>query len=175
MKIAVGSHNPVKIAAVKEAFETAFPKETFVVQGVTVLSGVSDQPMSDKESIRGATNRAKRSMKKIKADYGVGLEGGMQKIGKEWYTSGWSVVVSKDGIIGCGSSISMVIPPKLLEHIMNGIELGVANDLVFKEINSKHAGGHFGIMTNGAVSRTAAYKDAVFSALGRFLHPEVFA
>jgi inosine/xanthosine triphosphatase len=174
MKVAVGSKNPTKINAVKIAFETVFPGEEIIVEGVSVPSGVSDQPMSDKEAIRGARNRAKRSMKKIKADFGVGLEGGMQKVNKEWFTSGWAVVINREGIIGIGSSISMIIPPKLLELILDGKELGHANDIVFKQTNSKHASGHFGIMTNDAITRTNAYRDGVFSALGRFLHPEVF-
>ncbi len=130
--------------------------------------------MSDKQSIRGSTNRAKRAMKKVKADYGVGIEGGMQKIGDEWFTSGWAVIVDKDGVIGRGSSISMSVPPKLLEIILSGIEMGHANDMVFKKKNSKHTNGHFGLMTDDAITRTRAYQDAVLCALGRFLHPEVF-
>jgi inosine/xanthosine triphosphatase len=174
MKVAVGSKNPTKINAVKIAFETVFPDEEWIVEGVDVPSGVSDQPMSDRETVRGAKNRAKRSLKKIKADFGVGIEGGMQKVGKEWFTSGWAVVVNKEGVMGLGTSIRMIIPPKLLELILAGTELGHANDIVFKQTNSKHASGHFGIMTNDAISRTHAYRDGVFSALGRFLHPEVF-
>lgn len=174
MKVAVGSLNPTKVTAVKIAFEKAFPRESCEVIGVSVPSGVSDQPMSDRETLRGGTNRAKRALKKFNADFGVGIEGGLQKIGKEWYTSGWAVIVSRDGVVGTGSSIRMSIPPKLLELILNGTELGHANDIVFKQTNSKHASGHFGIMTNDNVTRTNAYRDGVFSALGRFLHPEVF-
>ncbi len=174
MKVAVGSLNPTKINAVKLAFEKVFPDTKWEVEGVSVPSGVPDQPMSDKQSIRGSTNRAKRALKKLDADYGVGIEGGMQRIGNEWFTSGWAVVVSNDGIVGKGSSIKMVVPPKLLEIILSGVEMGHANDIVFKKSNSKHANGHFGLMTNDAITRTDAYQDAVFCALGRFLHPEVF-
>lgn len=174
MKVAVGSLNPTKINAVKIAFEKAFPLETCEVIGVSVPSGVSDQPMSDKETLRGGKNRAKRALRKLSADYGVGIEGGLQKIGKDWYTSGWAIVVDKEGNIGSGSSIRMSIPPKLLELILNGTELGHANDIIFKQTNSKHASGHFGIMTNDNITRTNAYRDGVLSALGRFLHPEVF-
>lgn len=174
MKVAVGSLNPTKINAVKSAFEKIFPDILWEVEGVSVPSGIPDQPMSDRQSIRGSTNRAKRAMKKIKADYGVGIEGGMQKIGKDWFTSGWAVVVNKEGEIGKGSSISMSVPPKLLKLILGGMELGHANDVIFKQNNSKHASGHFGLMTDNAITRTRAYEDAVFCALGRFLHPEIF-
>ncbi len=174
MKVAVGSQNPTKVNAVKKAFEKVFPNVLWEVIGVGVPSGVADQPMTDRESIRGATNRAKRSLKKCNADFGVGIEGGMQKVGKEWFTSGWVVIVNKGGEIGTGSSIRMSIPPMLLKLILDGNELGHANDIVFKQTNSKHGDGHFGLMTNNAITRTSAYQDAVFTALSRFLHPEVF-
>ncbi|MBA3724250.1 MAG: DUF84 family protein [Candidatus Levybacteria bacterium] len=174
MKVAVGSQNLTKVNAVKKAFEKVFPNTLWEVIGVDVPSGVANQPMTDRESIRGATNRAKRSLKKCNADFGVGIEGGMQKVGKEWFTSGWVVIINKEGIIGTGSSIRMTIPPKLLTLILDGVELGHANDLVFKQTNSKHGDGHFGLMTNNVITRTSAYQDAVFTALSRFLHPEVF-
>ena len=82
MNIAVGSLNPVKLAAVKEAFSIVWPDTVWDVIGVEVISGVSAQPMSDIESIKGAINRAKISITELEADYGVGLEGGLQKIGE---------------------------------------------------------------------------------------------
>ena len=54
MKVAVGSMNPVKIDAVRQAFESLFPDDKWDVKGIDIKSGVSNQPMSDKESIRGA-------------------------------------------------------------------------------------------------------------------------
>lgn len=174
MKIAVGSQNPSKLDAVKLAFEAVFPKEKWEIIGVDIPSGVSNQPMSDKESIRGATNRAKRSLKKMNADFGVGLEGGLQKIGKLWFDSGWIVVMDKKGRTGIGSSVKMHTPDVMMKHIFEGMELGSVDDLLFKRKNSKQAEGHFGIMTDKLLTRTQAYRAAVISALARFLHPEVF-
>ncbi len=57
-KIIVASKNPVKINATKVAFEKVFPQETFEVIGMQVPSFVSDQPMSDEETLEGAINRA---------------------------------------------------------------------------------------------------------------------
>src|SRR3989344_4029632 len=98
MKVAVGSKNPVKIEAVKRAFEIIWPEKKWDVLGVEVSSGVSNQPMSDLESIKGATTRAKRAIKALKADFGVGLEGGLQKIKKDWFDCGWIVVINKNAI-----------------------------------------------------------------------------
>lgn len=174
MKIAVGSKNPVKINAVKHAFELVWPKKKFEVVGVKVSSGVSDQPMSDKESILGATFRAKRSMQEAKADFGVGLEGGLQNIGKLWFDCGWAVVMDKKGTIGIGSSARMQTPKKILNLVKRGKEIGEAMDIIFKRKNSKQAEGHFGLMTKNIVTRTDAYVDSLVFALSRFLHPKLF-
>jgi inosine/xanthosine triphosphatase len=174
MKIAVGSKNPVKIACVQQAFEKVFPDTTWEVEGVDVVSGVSDQPMSDKESITGARNRAKKALESLGADYGVGLEGGLQEIEGNWFDAGWIVVVDKEGNEGIGSTIRMMTPEKMMDLIKQGMELGHVNDKLFGLENSKHGDGHFGLMTNGAITRTDGYRDGVIAALARFIKPEVF-
>ncbi|OGM28105.1 hypothetical protein A2962_02910 [Candidatus Woesebacteria bacterium RIFCSPLOWO2_01_FULL_39_61] len=174
MKIAVGSTNPVKIQAAKEAFKILWPKKKWIVEGIKVPSGVSDQPMSDAESIKGATGRAKKALKALKADFGVGLEGGLQKIGSKWFDCGWMVAIDKDGKLGIGSTVRIETPAKLIRLIKQGKELGEANDLYFKKENSKQGQGHFGLMTNGAITRAQGYRDGLIMALTRFLHPELW-
>lgn len=174
MIVAVGSTNPVKIQAAKDAFKTLWPKKKWEVEGIKVPSGVSDQPMSDAESIKGATNRAKKALKALKADFGVGLEGGLQKIGKNWFDCGWAVVVDKKGVAGIASTVRIETPTKLMRLIKQGKELGEANDLYFKKENSKQGQGHFGLMTNGAITRAQGYRDGLIMALTRFLHPELW-
>lgn len=173
-KIAVGSKNPVKINSAKIGFELVWPKINFEVIGAEVESKVSDQPMTDKECIIGAKNRAKAALKASSADYGIGIEGGLQKIGTHWFTSGWVVVVDKDGNEGIGSSIGMELPEKIMKLIKGGMELGHACDQVFNQTNSKHNQGYFGLMTNGLITRTHGYQDAVVTALGRFIQSELF-
>ncbi len=174
MKVAVGSKNPVKVEAVKQAFMMVFPNEKWDVVGIEVGSEVSDQPMSDDESIKGARNRARKSMKALKADYGVGLEGGVHQTDDKWFDSGWMIIIDKKGVEGIGSTIRMQTPPKMIELINQGIELGHVDDILFKTKNSKHDLGHFGLMSNGAVTRTEMYIDGVISALVRYLHPNLF-
>lgn len=174
MKVGVGSENPVKLQSVKEAFQKVWPKRKFKVIGVKVDSGVSSQPMSDEESITGATNRARKALKKIKADFGVGLEGGIHKIGRRWFDCGWIVVTDKNGKDGVGSSARVETPAIFVEMIMGGTELGDVDDKWFKKKHSKQKEGHFGLMTDGAITRKDGYKDGVIMALSRFLHPELF-
>lgn len=174
MLIIVGSENPTKINAVKQAFTKIFPENSWKIAGVAVESGVSNQPMSDKEAIIGATNRATKALLERKADFGVGLEGGIQEINGQWFESGWAVVIDAKGQKGIGSTLKVLVPSKLMALIKQGTELGVANDIIFKTKNSKHADGHFGLMTNNAITRTEGYRDGVISALSRFIHAELF-
>lgn len=174
MKIAVGSKNPVKISAVKLAFEKAFPHESWEVEGIDVGSGVSDQPMSDSESIQGARTRAQKSRDALEADYGVGLEGGLQQIDGEWFDCGWIVILDKNGVEGIGSSVRIHTPDKMVAMVKEGMELGHVNDVLFGIENSKQGDGHFGLMTKNAITRTSGYTEGVIAALARFIRPEVY-
>ena len=57
LSVAVGSANPVKLAAARAVLAWAAPGAT--VESVTVPSGVPDQPFGDEETITGARNRAR--------------------------------------------------------------------------------------------------------------------
>jgi len=174
MKVAVGSQNPVKIEAARRAFEALWPEEAWQVFGTEVSSGVSDQPMSDEESITGARNRSRRAMEQTSADYGVGLEGGLHKIGTHYFDCGWVVVINSDGVEGIGSTGKILTPPRIMELIHRGMELGVANDTVFGTANSKQGEGHFGLMTKNVITRSDGYMQGVVMALSRFVHPHLF-
>ena len=174
MKVAVGSQNPVKIEAAQRAFGAVWPEEKWEVCGVEVLSGVSAQPMSDEESIRWARNRAQQAIEKTGADYSVGLEGGLHKIGAHYFDCGWVVVIDRDGAEGIGSTARVMTPRRIMELIHQGMELGAANDIVFSAINSKQKEGHFGLMTKNVITRSDGYMQGVVMALSRFVHPQLF-
>lgn len=173
-KIAVGSKNPVKIEAVKIAFEKVWPEEKWAVEGLEVESGVSSQPMSDEETIQGARARATKALGVLGSDFGVGLEGGLHQIGDQWFDTGWMVIVDKTGKEGIGSTVRAHTPQKMMELVHKGIELGEACDIIFKRKNTKHAEGQFGLMTNKHITRTSGYVDGVIIALASFINPELF-
>lgn len=173
-KIIVASKNPVKINATKEAFEKVFPHTKFAVVGVIVASGVSDQPMSDEETLLGAKNRATGAKKtKPKADYWVGLEGGIDTFGGDLVTFAWGVILDTSRK-GEAKSASMLLPKKVVDLIHQGKELGDADDIVFNRKNSKQENGTVGILTNDAITRTDLYRDTVVLALIPFLHPTLY-
>ena len=81
MHIVVASRNPVKVDATRRAFNELFPEVSLEVGSVEVESGVSDQPVSDEETRRGARTRAMNaSQAEPDADFWVGMEGGIEVI-----------------------------------------------------------------------------------------------
>lgn len=61
-----------------------FQQETFDFEGISVPSGVQDQPMNDSTSLTGALNRDNNAMAKIQhTDYWVGIEGGIELTGEK--------------------------------------------------------------------------------------------
>jgi inosine/xanthosine triphosphatase len=174
MLIAVGSRNPVKIAATSAGFTAVWPNTAWQVEGVDVPSGVSDQPMSHAESIRGARNRAMLARKRLDAAFGAGIESGLEQIEGIWFTTGWVVIVDRDGREGISSSMIRPVPIPSLELVLQGVELGHANDQVFGRHNSKQGTGLIGLLTNDVLTREGVFRDAIISALARFLHPDQF-
>jgi inosine/xanthosine triphosphatase len=168
MKVIVGSKNPVKIEAVKIAFSKMFKNEKFEVVGISADSKVSDQPKSDEETYLGAYNRALYCQDAHpEADYFVGLEGGVEEFAetKELAVTGWVVVVSKDGMVGKSGGGLHFLPDAVAKLIREGYELGEADDIVFKQSNSKQKMGSIGILTGGIITRADDFVSSIVKAL----------
>jgi inosine/xanthosine triphosphatase len=175
MKVVVASTNPVKISTTEIGFAKMFPETIFEVSGVSAQSGVSDQPMSEEETLQGAMNRAENVSKFVTdADYWVGIEGGLKEVGGEMESFAWIVVKSKDGKLGKGKTGSFFQPAKVAKLIRQGVELGDADDKVYGLKNSKQANGSVGILTGDVLTRTSFYEPAVILALIPFKNPSLY-
>ena len=174
--IAVGSKNPVKIASATAGFQAMFPDKSFSAEGFDVASGVSDQPMTSQETRQGATNRA-HALKELcpSADFFVGIEGGIETINETLFASAWIVVIDRNGTSTLGRSGAFPLPPSVKRLVDSGVELGHANDQVFKEHNSKQQGGAVASLTGGVITRHSLYEHAMALALATFKHPELFS
>lgn len=176
MKVATGSENPVKLQAVKQAFVKVFPNEHIVVTGVSVASGVSDQPFGDDETLKGALNRVKNTKRLAEADYYVGLEGGCKfykEESNELEAFAW-MVVSNGELSGKSRTASFVLPKEVAQLVKGGLELGHADDRVFKRSDSKSKNGAVGILTHDVIDRASYYEQAIILALIPFLHPDLY-
>ena len=172
MRIIVSSNNPVKVAACKKAFSLVFPGQPADLVAASVPSGVSDQPGSDEESRLGARNRARNAQQAHPdADYWVGLEGGLEWSDGEPLASAWLVVINRDGRVGEARTPTLPLPPAVKQLLLQGLELGEANDRVFDTAHSKQAGGAYGLLTNNRMTRESVYTEALALALLPFSHP----
>lgn len=169
MFVVVGSTNPVKIEAVKEAFITYF-KDVKVI-GIKTDSKVSAMPFGDKEAIRGALNRAKQALKNTQADFGVGLEGAYRKVSKYGYfESPWFAIIDKRGILSLAGGGGFPLPKNIVDQLLIGRELGDVIDEVSGVSNSKHKMGAIGYFTKGAIDRKLYYKNYIIMALTKFIN-----
>ena len=173
-RVIVASKNPVKINAIKFGFEDVFDNTDFDFEGVSVSSDISDQPMSVEETYQGALNRIKNAKKLVgKADFYCGIEGGLEIFEDQYYAFAW-IVIDNGKTIGKARTGSFMLPPKVVELIEEGMELGHADDIVFGHSNSKQKQGSVGILTHDRLDRTEYYKHAVLLALIPFINEKLF-
>ncbi len=173
MIIAVGSTNKTKIDPVKDVFSKHYKGVKIV--GVKVSSGVSDQPRNEDEMYKGALNRAKGALVKVKnAQYGVGIEGGIHKRSYGWFEHSLVVIVDKKGNIGVGASGGLALPKVVIDRIERGKNLEQAVDEIFGTQKIGEGIGMFGVFTKGYVTRTSGVSHGVAFALARFLHSNIY-
>lgn len=173
--VVIASLNPVKISAVKHAFQRVFPQETFAFIGVETDSGVKDQPDTEEECLCGATQRAQNSRElHPEGQYWVGIEAGIERRNGEMASFSWTVILSHEGRVGKATTGISFLPPAVVRHIDAGLELGDAMDLVFAEKHSKQKNGAVGLLTGNAVTRREVHENAVVLALIPFKNPELY-
>lgn len=172
--IVVASKNPIKLQAAESGFQSMFPDATFQVSGIESVDGISAQPMTDTETLRGATQRAQYAMSaRPRADFWVGIEGGIATVTGEMHSFAW-VVILGHGKEGKSKTATFILPQKISELIQKGLELGDADDLVFGLQNSKQANGAIGILTGNVIDRLSLYRQAVIAALIPFKNNELY-
>ena len=167
---AIGSTNPAKVRAVRDALANLAPG--CVVVPIDVSSGVGHQPFGDAATRGGALERARKALSASGADIAFGLEGGVElEVERVWLLS-WVAAIDPEGREGYASGLRMLLPPSLAAGLCDGVELGTLIDDVFGVKDSKTASGAIGLLTDGAVSRTDAFADLVAMSLAPWIHPD---
>jgi len=176
MKINIGSKNPVKIGAVKDAFSHYY--NDIDINSVNVDSGVSDQPTSLQEIVKGAKNRAQKAFELSRCDFAVGLEAGIFEFPET--KTGYmdiSVAVIFDGKdFFFGGSPTFEYPKKIIDGIFkDGKEVGHLFDEIIGIKNSKQkARSAVGILTNNVIPRVKFIEQSVIMALTRVLNKDIY-
>mmetsp|Transcript_10726 Transcript_10726/g.16029 ORF Transcript_10726/g.16029 Transcript_10726/m.16029 type:complete len:253 (-) Transcript_10726:27-785(-) len=75
---------------------------------------------------------------------------------------------------GYGRTGSFLLPPEITKLVHGGMELGDADDAVFRRVNSKHGGGTVGVLTDGMIDRSGYYDHALKLALVPWIRPELY-
>lgn len=172
MKIAVGSLNPVKIEAVKRAFQKVFG-ECEVVE-IHVSPDISSMPTSFEELVKGAKTRAEKAIKKTNADFGVGLEGGFEKTKLGSFLIGVVAVIDKKGRWAFAKGSGLLMPEEIVRKVNKGKELGDVMDEIRGLKNTKQKDGAVGFFTKNLIPRTQAFESTIIYALSRFMREEMF-
>lgn len=176
MKVLIGSKNPVKIGAVKDAFSCYF--DNVEVEGVEVESSVSDQPI-DEETFEGAEHRAKILKKlnekaNIGASFFVGIEGGAINIYSKWFAFGAVCIMDTKGNLGFGTSPMFELWQEAVKEVLDGIELGDVMGKITGDYEVKRKGGAVGFLTGGVVERKDLYVQGLKLAIIPFLKEELY-
>lgn len=174
MKVALGSQNPVKIAATLAVLRRVYG-DAVEVEAVAVESGVSYQPWGNEETLRGALNRAQAAQRISSTTLGIGFEGGLLEVEGHVFTCAWCASVRDDGVVGLAGGESVLLPPSVAAAVRAGAELGPAMDALTGLHNTKQKSGAIGILTGGLLDRQTAYEHLLTMALARLLTPVYYA
>jgi len=187
IRIMVGSTRRPKLAAVQDAISDFGPLlargSEFEVIGTEVESGVGHTPANRSELMQGARQRAEALIRLAReksepAHYFVGLEGGLDSIEEQGqrrvFLESWAYVT--DGRYGhFGRSGAVEIPDTLAREVLEkGIELSVAIDRFAGAVGIRDNQGAWGVLSNGLVSRTEAFRIAVIAAFAPFYNSKMY-
>ncbi len=173
LKVIVGSTNPVKINSAKAAVQAAFPTRMVSAEGVNAPSQVSDQPMSELETLTGARNRVIYCRTNYKADFYVAFEGGVERFDYGVATFAY-VVVANASYEQVGRTSDLPLPEIFYQQLLVGYELGDVLDQHFNTKNVKQKGGAITLLTQGLETRESTYVQALTLALAPFVTGVLF-
>ena len=169
IKVTIGSTNPTKLEAVKQAFRIVWPDQKFEFETFNGVSGVNEQPLHEEESITGARNRARQVIIETDTDFAVGIEGGMYKVDDKWFVRDWAIVLDQTGKEGIGGTPRYHVPDHIRTHITSDHDLSAVLEDKLGAINIGKLDGYAGMMTGNHITRTTSNRDAVIIALAPFV------
>jgi inosine/xanthosine triphosphatase len=189
--VAVGSTRRPKVEAVREALRLvgAWLEEgaEFDVAAVAVPSGVRHTPLSRRDMMTGARQRAEALVRMARAQseawkYFVGLEGGLDVIrdgdeggGRQVFLENWAYVTDGNGRGAFGQSGGIALPEALGKIVVeDGVELAEAVDAFAGGRGIRDAQGAWGVLTRNVITRQDAFRMAVINAFAPFFNRSIY-
>jgi inosine/xanthosine triphosphatase len=176
MRVVVGSTNPVKIKAVKNALKCFSIKAS--VKGVKVDSGAPPQPIGQNSIIKGAISRARCALRSGNFDWGVGIEAGLVKIAhaqSRFLDVEWCAIVDRRGVVTFGHSSGFEYPHIVIETVMK--EKEEIAKIMERLTGIKNIGrrmGAIGYLSRGKLNRVKFTEQAVFMAMLPRIQKELY-
>lgn len=166
-KIVIGSLNTAKVEAVRRAF----PDDEVMAKSVD--SGVSEQPKSDEETLRGAINRAKNA--KQYGDIGIGLEGGVSFTPYGLFLINYGALIDENDHCFVAGGLRIPLPDDIKEKLEQGMELGDVMDQFTKKKGVKHDEGAIGVFTANNVKRGEMFEQLTRVLKGQYQFGNTFS
>ncbi len=167
-RIHVGSTNPIKLEAVRRAIDEWGRFPAFEIIGREVASGVSEQPTSLDDTIRGAIARARHAFEGC--DLSVGLEDGLMRVPstQSGYMNVCACAIFDGRRDHLGLASAFEYPIEVVRLVIDE-GLDVTQAFVKAGLSDNHrlgaAEGAIGLLTNGRLTRTEYAAQAVAMAL----------
>jgi inosine/xanthosine triphosphatase len=139
--------------------------KTFKIVQVQADSGVSDQPISEEETIKGAKTRAKNAYKSGKYELAIGLEGGLVKHNKLYHLICIACIYNGKKYF-LGISKSLPLPQKVSSAIEDGVEFGEQIRIYANSLENMHDQIH------EIISRKKSFTSAINVAFSKLQNYE---
>ena len=177
MRVAVGSTNPVKVEGVRRAFRLLGCVEVLPVH---VETSVGPQPITLRDTIRGAVERAVKALSSIReADYSVGVEAGLFQLPPT--LTGYlevqvAAIADLEKGVTLGFSPGFEFPLRVVEAVTGGkvVEAEEAMEELSGIRGIGEREGAIGFLTRGYIDRTKLSELAVVAALIPRLNPSLY-
>jgi len=124
-------------------------------------------------------NRAKALEKinkeqNLRADFFVGIEGGIIEFDDKNFNSNMAYVISKDGKVGFGVSPVYQLPNSVKDKLIQGIELGTVIDEITSQKKSGYKDGAIDFFSKGKINRKEMTKLALIMALIPIINEKLY-
>ncbi len=177
MRICIGSKNDVKVGAVVDVLSLYDDLRDVEVSAQAIDSGVSAQPKSIDETMRGAMNRAHGVFKDCA--YSFGIESGLMAVPntKTGYMDVCVCAIYDGKEFAFGLSSALEFPREVTRLIFDeGVDSTQAFNRVGLTTNPQigSAEGIIGVLTKGRLTRKDYTKQAVLMAMIHLEHPKLY-
>ena len=164
MKICIGSLNKVKVQAVQAKLASLGN----VIVSKDAPSQVSNQPMTDQETVTGAKNRA--LFARQYGDIGIGLEAGIERLGEQVFLVNWGVLVDEHNQCYYAGGTRLPLPTELAIQLDGTVELADVIDNYAKRQDVRSKEGAIGILTADHCSRQESFESIISLLWGQYIY-----